>query len=125
VPLARLQSEILRLIATHRDPESYVAGGAPLNVTAARISADIDLFHDREERVARPAAADSTTLQEAGFELHRLRREPALYALVAGKGGETTRLEWAVEPDPSRLRDPRGTTARPLAKLPGDCLGDA
>jgi phage-related protein len=30
VPLPRLQSQILRLLAAHRDPESYVAGSTPL-----------------------------------------------------------------------------------------------
>jgi len=55
VPLSRVQTEILRLLAAHRDPESYVAGAAPLNRDAPRISGDIDLFHDREERVAAAA----------------------------------------------------------------------
>lgn len=30
MPLTRLQSDILRLHASHRDPESYVAGSTPL-----------------------------------------------------------------------------------------------
>jgi hypothetical protein len=32
----------------HRDPESYVAGAAPLNREEPQISGDIDVFHDRE-----------------------------------------------------------------------------
>jgi len=99
VPLARIQSDILRLLAAHRDPESYVAGSTPLNVDAPRYSADIDVFHDREERVARAAEEDSAVLQTAGYELQWLRREPTLYAVVARKGDETTRLEWAVDAD--------------------------
>jgi hypothetical protein len=99
VPLARIQSDILRLLAAHRDPESYVAGSSPLNVDAPRYSADIDVFHDREERVARAAAEDSAVLQAAGYDLQWLRREPAMYAVVAGKDGETTRLEWVVDAD--------------------------
>jgi hypothetical protein len=39
------------LLATHRDPESYVAGGTPLNRDAPRYSGAIDVFHDRQERV--------------------------------------------------------------------------
>ena len=31
VPLSKIQSDILRLLASHRDPESYVAGATPLN----------------------------------------------------------------------------------------------
>lgn len=99
MPLAKLQSDILPLLAAHRDPESYVAGSTPLNVDAARYSGDIDIFHDREERVARAAAEDSAVLQAEGYDLRWLRREPAMYAVVAEKGGETTWLEWAVDAD--------------------------
>jgi len=48
VPLSRIQTDIFRLLAAHRDPESDVAGASPLNRDAPRISEDIDVFHDRE-----------------------------------------------------------------------------
>jgi hypothetical protein len=99
VPLDRIQSEILRLLAAHRDPESYVAGSTPLNLNAPRYSGDIDVFHDREERVARAAEEDGAVLQAEGFDLQWLRRQPAMYSVVAGKGGETTKLEWVVDAD--------------------------
>jgi hypothetical protein len=44
VPLTKIQAEILRLLAVHRDPESYVAGATPLNRDAIRFSSDIDVF---------------------------------------------------------------------------------
>ena len=99
MPLTKIQSDILQLLATHRDPESYVAGSTPLNVNAPRYSGDIDVFHDREERVARAAQEDSVVLEASGFSLEWFRREPTLYAVVAGRGGETTKLEWAVDAD--------------------------
>jgi hypothetical protein len=52
VPLSNIQVAVLRLLAAHRDPESYVAGATPLNRNTAHYSSDIDVFHDREERVA-------------------------------------------------------------------------
>ena len=55
MPLTKLQVGILRLLAAHRDPESYVAGSTPLNRGAGRSSDDIDIFHDREEREALPS----------------------------------------------------------------------
>jgi hypothetical protein len=67
VPLSKIQSEILLLLAAHRDPESYVAGAVPLNRDGPRFSKDIDIFHDREERVAVAAAADASLLEKAGF----------------------------------------------------------
>jgi hypothetical protein len=50
VPLSRIQIDVLRLLASHRDPESYVA--AALNRDAPPYSGDIDVFDSREERVA-------------------------------------------------------------------------
>jgi len=53
--LSGIQTDVLRLLASHRDPESYVAGATPSNRNAPRYSSDIDVFHDREERVASAA----------------------------------------------------------------------
>jgi hypothetical protein len=66
VPLSKIQADILRLLAAHRDPESYVAGSTPLNRQSPRYSGDIDVFHSREERVASAAASDAQTLEAAG-----------------------------------------------------------
>src|ERR1017187_8214844 len=99
VPLSKIQTDILRLLASHRDPESYVAGSTPLNRDAPRYSGDIDVFHDREERVAQAAQQEATLLQEHGFTLQWLRREPAIYALLIERSGETTKLEWVADSD--------------------------
>src|SRR3954447_3364015 len=67
VPLSKIQIDVLRLLATHRDPESYVAGATPLNRDAPRYSSDIDVFHDRQERVASAALSDAQALAVAGY----------------------------------------------------------
>ena len=67
VPVSKLQSELLRLLASRRDPESFVAGGVAINRTGPRISRDIDIFHDREERVATTALEDAQILSDAGY----------------------------------------------------------
>lgn len=99
MPLSEAQSDILRLLAAHRDPESYVAGSTPLNRDAPRYSSDIDVFHDREERVAQAAQDDSAVLQAHGYGLRWLRREAGLYALLAAGSAGATRLEWALDSD--------------------------
>jgi hypothetical protein len=97
VPLSKIQTDILRLLAAHRDPESYVAGAAALNRDAPRYSSDIDVFHSREERAASAAAADAQTLEAAGYAVKWVRREPAIYtAEVSGPSG-ATHLEWVVD----------------------------
>ena len=99
MPLSKIQSDILRLLASHRDPESYVAGSTPLTRTTPRFSSDIDIFHDREERVAQAAQSDSTVLEDHGYALQWLRREPLIYAVLAEHGGETTKMEWVADSD--------------------------
>lgn len=99
MPLSRLQSEILRLLAAHRDPESYVAGSTPLNWNAPRFSGDIDFFHDREERIVRAVEQDTAVLEEQGFALQWLRRELNFYAVLVQRGDEATKLEWVLDSD--------------------------
>jgi hypothetical protein len=99
VPLSKIQTEILRLLAAHRDPESYVAGASPLNRDAPRISADIDVFHDREERVAAAAMNDTQALTAAGYAVSWLRQLPLMYTVEVTLGDASTRLEWVADSD--------------------------
>jgi hypothetical protein len=99
MPLTKIQSEILQLLAAHRDPESYVAGASALNRDAPRYSGDIDIFHDREERVGQAARTDATLLQGHGYALEWQRREPTIYTVLASRSGEKTKLEWVVDSD--------------------------
>jgi hypothetical protein len=54
VPLTKLQSHVLRLLAAGRSPDSYIAGGVAINRDGPRFSADIDIFQDSEDRLERP-----------------------------------------------------------------------
>jgi len=99
VPLSKIQADVLRLLAAHRDPESYVGGSTPLNRDSPRYSGDIDIFHDREERVAIAAEQDRALLEEHGYGLQWIRREPAIYSLSAAREGESTKLEWVADSD--------------------------
>jgi hypothetical protein len=99
VPLSELQARILRTIAEHRNPESYIAGAAPLTRTGPRFSADIDVFHDREEAMQAAALADAQALRTAGFQIQWIRRQPATYLAIVRDGVEATHLEWLVDSD--------------------------
>lgn len=99
VPLSKLQADVLRLLAAHRDPESYVAGSSFLTRRGTRFSADIDIFHDREDRVAGAAAEDMAALLAEGLEVQWQRREPLFYQAIVTRGDETTKLEWVVDSD--------------------------
>ncbi|KJU81962.1 hypothetical protein MBAV_005846 [Candidatus Magnetobacterium bavaricum] len=99
VPLSKLQTEILLILAEHRNPESYVAGASALNQNGPRYSGDIDIFHDQEEAVAQSAIADTALLVEHGFTFSWIRREPGIYGAIVQRGGESTKLEWVRDSD--------------------------
>src|SRR3954447_12085027 len=99
MPLSPLQRRVMAAIATQRDPESYVAGAAALQRHGIRGSADIDIFHDREEVLDRAVAADSAALRAAGFDLTWERQAPAIHRALVRDAGEATRLEWVVDSD--------------------------
>jgi hypothetical protein len=99
VPLSKIQSDILRLLATHRNPETYVAGASPLIRDAPRISSDIDVYHDRAEQVAASALADTQTLAAAGYSVSWLREMPLMYTAEVTREGASTRLEWVSDSD--------------------------
>jgi Nucleotidyl transferase AbiEii toxin, Type IV TA system len=99
VPLSKIQIEILRLLASQRDPESYVAGATALNRDASRYSGDIDVFHDREDRVASAAINDAKTLEAGGFGIKWLRQLPLTYTAEVTRQDAGTRLEWVVDSD--------------------------
>ena len=94
MPLTKLQSHVLRVLAAERSPDSYIAGGVALNREGPRFSGDIDIFQDSEQRLEVAAVADSKALAEAGLKLawkkiQAGKREAELEGL-----GDTMRLEW-------------------------------
>jgi hypothetical protein len=99
VPLNSLQVEALKVLASARDPESYVAGSTPLNLASARYSADIDIFHDRAERIAQQAESDAVLLKGAGFTVAWLRQTAFVHSATIAKGDEHTKLEWVGDSD--------------------------
>jgi hypothetical protein len=98
LPLSSIRSKVLKLLASHRDPESDVAGSTPLNRKEPRWSSYIDVFHDREERVAEAALSDAVFLESQGYLLDWQRREPNIYSVPTSLAGETTMLEWGDSP---------------------------
>lgn len=99
VPLSSLQIDALGVLAKARDPESYVAGSTPLNLGSARYSADIDIFHDRADRIAAQAEADAQLLQQSGFTVRWVRQLAFMHTAVIAKGDAETKLEWVGDSD--------------------------
>lgn len=93
------QSAILRLLAVRRKAlgESYVAGGVALNqlISSARLSRDIDLFHDTEASLAATWAGDRELLSANGYEVKVLREAQSFVEARVVQNGEHTLMQWA------------------------------
>lgn len=99
VPISSFQARVLAVIAKARNPESFVAGGLPLNRSGPRLSDDVDIFHESEASAAASAETDAQLLSEAGFSVHWLRRRGGIYSAEISQGRETTKLEWVADSD--------------------------
>ncbi len=97
--LTDLQRAVCRLLAERRvrSGESYVAGGVALNelLDGARVSRDIDLFHDTEEAVAASWDTDRRQLEAAGYDVRALRERPGFVEAEVTDGEGSVRMEWA------------------------------
>ena len=98
MPLTEFQRSVCRLIAAERiaNGESYVAGGAALNavLNAARVSRDIDLFHDTRDALHETWQADRELLESNGFTLDVIRERESFVEVLIRKGSDTVTLEW-------------------------------
>ncbi len=99
MPISDVQSSVLQIVARHRDPESFVAGGLAINRDGPRFSEDIDIFHDAADRVASAAEYDARALRHAGYGVEWVRRLPALYTAIVRKGDGATHLDWVTDSD--------------------------
>lgn len=99
VPLTKLQSHLLGLLADSRSPDSYVAGGSVINRDGPRFSRDIDIFHDSDERLAAIADHDASIIMESGLELSWLRSRGSERTALIGGLEDQTQLEWVVDSD--------------------------
>lgn len=95
MPLDEFQKHVLKLLATQRSPNSYVAGGAPIAARTTRFSADFDMFHDRADLVAGAAEADARLLKTRGLSISWIRQGTGIWSGEVHGGPTPLRLEWA------------------------------
>ena len=95
MPLSNYQSEILRIVAAQRTPESHVAGGAPIAALSSRQTNDLDIFNDRARNVEDAALLDKEALSRKGHELTWVRQLPGIWTAAVVGGPEPFKLEWA------------------------------
>jgi hypothetical protein len=99
MPLNAFQKGIARTIATNRNPESHIAGGAVINRSEAslRFSDDLDIFHDVAASVAASATADETSLQDAGYSVRWILLNPGMRRAIVSRDDQHLRLDWTTD----------------------------
>lgn len=98
MPITKFQSQVLRLLAAQRSPDSYIAGGVAINREGPRISADIDIFQDSAARLESAVRADETALIGGGYTITwPPNQRTGKYAATVEKQGEQMQLEWVAD----------------------------
>jgi hypothetical protein len=97
MPLTAFQAELARLLAVNRSPDSYLAGGAAINIepNTARYSNDLDYFQDSVERVARACAEDRKLLLDNGYLISIDLQQPGYVRATLHKEEQSTKIEWS------------------------------
>ena len=100
MPLTKLQSHVLRILADHRSPESFVAGGIVLNREGPRFSGDIDIFNDVAAKLESIVANDMEVLRQAGLtvSLNDPRSSDIRKGKITGLGDQTE-IDWVFDSD--------------------------
>jgi hypothetical protein len=98
VPISSFQSDVLRLLAAQRSPDSYIAGGIAINRQGPRFSDDIDIFHDSTDRQQSAVEADEAALKSAGYTMTwPPNQRTGKHQATIAKGGDQMLLEWVTD----------------------------
>lgn len=97
MPLTDFQKKLMKVLATNRTEDSYLAGGSALHISAnsKRYSNDLDFFHDSDRRVAAASESDFRLLKENGFFVEVEMRQPGYVRAVVRSEQGATKVEWA------------------------------
>ena len=111
MPLREFEKSLLRLLAAHRNPESFVAGATVLlrDPESHRRSQDIDVFHDTVESLTIASDNDCRVLREHGYTATMDKAQETFRRAIVSNTEGTTKVEWVfdsafrffpIEPDP-------------------------
>ncbi len=96
--LTEYQKSICLFLAENRiqNGESYVAGGAALNLLmkSDRLSRDIDLFHDTAAALQASWDADRLLLEQSGYHLDILHERTGYIEVIVRKNTDSVLFQW-------------------------------
>lgn len=97
MPINNFQSQVLKLLAANRNPDSYIAGGIAINRNSdsMQFSKDMDIFNHTNESVEKSFRADESVLASSGYKINLQRKESGLVRAIITKDKNSLKLEWA------------------------------
>lgn len=99
--LTDFQQRICHLLAAQRiaSGESYIAGGVALGIAlqSARLSRDVDVFHDSAEALRSSWEKDCATLEGSGVSVSVSRLLPTFIEAAVSEEEKTLQLQWVVD----------------------------
>lgn len=102
MPLTDFQKSVLNVIRPFRTEANYVGGGAALNRNWARISDDMDIFHDRRESLPDKVAMELECLRDAGFAIELTVEDAGTVEAIIKKYGFETLVQWMDDEETSQ-----------------------
>jgi hypothetical protein len=96
MPITHFQRAVLKLLASNRAPDSYVAGATVINRfdSSPRFSVDLDIFNDPDVSVQACAGIDMSTLRADNYQVNILVEQRGFVRCIAIKDAESVKLEW-------------------------------
>lgn len=97
--LSRVQQDVMALLRANRSPESFAAGANIGSRSSARLSNDIDLFHDSRHEVWKAFEIDAKCLRDAGWKVNVIvgPLDGFVRADLTSPEGEKTLVDWAYD----------------------------
>ncbi|MCP5008015.1 MAG: hypothetical protein GY941_29385 [Planctomycetes bacterium] len=97
----KFQKLVCNLIAQNRirNGESYIAGGVALNciIKSARISNDIDIFHDTQDALQKSWDEDRYLLIKGNYRIEIIRERQSFIEALISKDHEKTLMQWTCD----------------------------
>ena len=99
MPLSNMQRNVMSVLLPFRSEQSYVGGGAALNLRWPRLSDDMDIFRDARTDPQSSVEPELRALRDRGFNIETVVDAPETVEAIIRKNGEETRVQWFADPD--------------------------
>ncbi len=100
MPIGAFEAEVLRVIAAHRNPDSYLGGATVLHQApdSPRASRDLDVFHDTTESLAKSVEVDVGALRTAGVTVELGKPQETFHRAIVRRDASATKRFLATRP---------------------------